>query len=96
MIAAYQIYPKHIHFELVRVKSMEINLHWFNTQELKMDMHIHFELARVKRMEIDHALIDTLHARTHGAALAALRMHWQWQCMQFSVLWPPVIPRREI
>ena len=28
----------HIHFELVRVKSMEIDLHWFNTHELKMDM----------------------------------------------------------
>ena len=28
----------YIHFELVCVKSMEIDLHWFNTHELKMDM----------------------------------------------------------
>ena len=36
MHAAYQ--SMHIHFELVCVKSMEIDLHWFNTHELKMDM----------------------------------------------------------
>ena len=33
--AAYQ--SMHIHFELVRVKSMRL-IHWFNTHELKMDM----------------------------------------------------------
>ena len=54
----FQTYPKHIHFGLVRVKSMEIDLHWFNTHELKMDMHW---------------LINTLHARRcAGSASQAL------------------------
>ena len=35
-----------------RINQCMIDLHWFNTRELKMDMHIHFELVRVKSMEI--------------------------------------------